>query len=120
DGITSYATGKNFIPSHGITITFDGATVATTTANSTGAFYKIPFTVPATATVGPHTVSATDGTNMANATFTVISSLRTTQTFVTPNPSTAALSSTMTFHVKVKDTSASQTAPTGTVSWNDS
>ena len=70
-GTVSNATGHAFIPSHGITITFDGATVATTTANKEGAFYNIPFTVPATATVGPHTVSATDGTNTASATFTV-------------------------------------------------
>src|SRR5207248_2889829 len=32
DGITSYATGKNFIPKNAVTITFDGATVATITA----------------------------------------------------------------------------------------
>jgi len=70
-GIESNATGHNFIPGHGITITFDGTLVGTATAQLDGAFYHISFTVPASATVGPHTVSATDGTNTADATFTV-------------------------------------------------
>ena len=94
DGITSYATGKNFIPKHAVTITFDATTVATATTNSAGAFYNMPFTVPPSASLGPHTISATDGTNTASATFTV----KTSTLSVSPKSGAAGTVSNATGH----------------------
>ncbi len=68
--------GSGFTASATITITFNGATVATTpspcTSSATGTF-TCSFAVPAV-TVGGYTVKATDGTHSATATFTVTSS----------------------------------------------
>lgn len=65
------AKGAGFPASDPITVTFDGTTVATTTSGSTGTF-TAPFTVPAPALPGPHTVAAFDSAGVgASATFTV-------------------------------------------------
>jgi YVTN family beta-propeller protein len=58
-------------------------------------------------------------TNSKSVTVLSDSTAASTSVTVTPNPSTVALSSSITFHAKVTDTSGSPTAPTGTVSWND-
>ncbi|TLX81525.1 MAG: hypothetical protein E6L00_06330, partial [Thaumarchaeota archaeon] len=70
-GTTVTATGTTFSPNHTITITYDGAAVATTPttiiSNSTGGFsatFKVPL-----GSVGPHKVTATDGTNTHSAVF---------------------------------------------------
>src|SRR5438445_9542386 len=70
-GTTVTATGTAFSPNHTITITYDGAAVATTPttiiSNSTGGFsatFKVPL-----GSVGPHKVTATDGTNIHSAVF---------------------------------------------------
>lgn len=66
--------GTNFNPSSTVTITFDGATVATTTATSSGTLptggSAPKFTVQ-TINAGSHTISANDGVNSVSATFTV-------------------------------------------------
>ena len=65
------ANGSGYSADDAVTITFDTTTVATTTSSSTGTF-AAPFTVPASATPGPHTVSAFDGAGLgASATFTL-------------------------------------------------
>ncbi len=64
-------TGTNYIPNAAITITYDGATVATTTATSTGAIpSNVRFMVPPS-TSGVHKVMAKSGTYSASADFTV-------------------------------------------------
>ncbi len=65
-------TGTTFSPSHTITLTWDGSTLATNpsviTSNLTGGF-TATFQVPAS-TVGSHKVTATDATNTHSALFT--------------------------------------------------
>jgi len=63
--------GAGYPASDPITVTFDTTTVATTTSSSAGTF-TAPFTVPASAAPGPHTVAAFDSAGVgASATFTV-------------------------------------------------
>ncbi len=65
------AVGSGFPMGNSISITFDGATIASTTSSSTGTF-KVPFTVPASATPGLHTVEALDTQGFtASTSFTV-------------------------------------------------
>ena len=67
--------GLNFIPLHPVVTKFDGHPVtipAAIKADKNGAI-TVTFTVPAS-TAGPHTVTASDGTNTASATFTVTGS----------------------------------------------
>jgi hypothetical protein len=62
-----------FLASATITISFGSEVVATTTSNSSGGFtttFKVPQAVE-----GAHTVTATDGTNVATKTFTVVTNL---------------------------------------------
>jgi hypothetical protein len=63
--------GKNFGSRTTVTITFDGiGTVATTTASGAGSF-STTFTVPLSTAVGSQTVTATDPTHIASASFGV-------------------------------------------------
>lgn len=65
------AKGSGYPSDDSITIMFDGSAVASTTSSATGSF-AAPFRVPASATPGPHTVSAIDVTGLgASTTFTV-------------------------------------------------
>ena len=65
------AVGSGFPMGNSISITFDGATVASTGTSSTGTF-KVAFTVPASATPGVHTVEAVDNQGpTASTSFTV-------------------------------------------------
>ena len=71
-GSTVSVTGINFIPSHPVVTKFDGHPVTTPSAiktDSNGGL-AVTFKVPVS-TAGPHTVTASDGTNTASATFTV-------------------------------------------------
>lgn len=64
--------GMNFIPLHPVVTKFDGHPVTVPSAiksDSNGAL-SVTFKVPAS-TAGPHTVTASDGTSTASATFTV-------------------------------------------------
>ncbi len=63
--------GTGFLANHTVTITYLSTpiTVATTTANSDGAF-SATFEVPASES-GDHTITATDGTNTITSTFTM-------------------------------------------------
>src|SRR2546428_580522 len=74
-GATVSVSGKGFAANSAITISFDGTNVstnpATITTGSSGDFSSAIFTVPSSATVGKHTVSATDGSFTGSAQFTV-------------------------------------------------
>ncbi len=67
-------TGTTFASGTNIMLTFDGTALATTpaivTTNSTGGF-SATFQVPLTASSGTHIVTASDGTNVHSALFTV-------------------------------------------------
>ena len=67
-------TGSGFAPISIVTITFDGTTVASTTTDSVGSF-TANFKVPPSASIGDHTVKATQESNSASQTFKVTSSL---------------------------------------------
>jgi hypothetical protein len=74
-GSTVTVSGSGFVPSHSITITYDGSTVATTTSSSSGSIPSgIGFSVPASVS-GSNTVQASDGTNSPTAIFTVTSAI---------------------------------------------
>jgi len=77
--------GSNFGASKPITIKFDNANTttnpATVTSSSTGTF-SATITIPSTASLGSHTISATDGTLTASGTFNVVS----TATAITLSP----------------------------------
>jgi PKD repeat protein len=64
-GGTVTLSGSGFAPSSSMTFTFDGATVttnpSTVTTDGSGSFFNVTFSVPAGASVGSHTVVATDG-----------------------------------------------------------
>lgn len=65
------AKGAGFPAADSVTVTFDGASVASATTSSTGTF-TAGYVVPATALPGAHTVSAFDSAGLgAGATFTV-------------------------------------------------
>jgi hypothetical protein len=80
-GSTVTVTGTDFDKNAPITVTFGSTKVASTTSTSTGTF-STTFQVPADP-AGSYTVSATDGTNTASATFTIHPHITTTKT-VTP------------------------------------
>ncbi|MGH2638756.1 MAG: IPT/TIG domain-containing protein, partial [Rhabdochlamydiaceae bacterium] len=63
-------TGTGFATSSPITLTYDGNTVASSISNSSGGF-ATSFTVPPSP-AGKNTITATDGTNSASATYTVV------------------------------------------------
>ena len=71
--ITVTVTGTTFLPNHVITLTYDGAALATNpskiTSDSAGGF-SATFQVPI-GSVGPHLVQAKDGTNTHSALFTI-------------------------------------------------
>jgi hypothetical protein len=67
-------TGTNFDPSSSVTIEFDTNTLTTVTTDSNGDFDAV-FEVPLSASSGPHTVRASDGSNSSSATFTVTSGI---------------------------------------------
>ena len=74
-GSTVTVSGSGFVPSHSVTITYDGSTVATTTSTSSGSIPSgVSFSVPASV-AGSNTVQASDGTNSATATFTITSAI---------------------------------------------
>jgi hypothetical protein len=77
--------GNGFLASSSVTLTFDGSTVTTATTGATG-FFSTYFFVP-TASVGTHTVSATDGVNTASAAFDVVSIAGQTSSLYATNPS---------------------------------
>ena len=65
------SSGSNFFPSSTVTITWDGVTVATAQATSTGTLPSgIQFNVPPS-TAGVHNIVANDGVNSASSQFTV-------------------------------------------------
>jgi hypothetical protein len=67
-------TGSGFAPQSGVTITFDGLTVAAATTDSNGDFSAI-FNVPLSSSIGEHTVKAIERSNTASETFEVTSLL---------------------------------------------
>jgi hypothetical protein len=67
-------TGTDFDPSSSVTIEFDTNTLTTVTTDSNGDFDAV-FEVPLSASSGPHTVRASDGSNSSSATFTVTSGI---------------------------------------------
>ena len=68
-GMELTVTGKGFIANAAVTVTYatEPVVVATVTADAAGAF-SATFTVPES-TAGAHTVTATDGTNIATSAF---------------------------------------------------
>jgi hypothetical protein len=83
-------TGSNFLPTSPLNVTYDGATVATSTSTATGTIPGgVNFLVPLS-TFGSHVVKVTDGYgNFATATYTVSSS-------ITLNPVTGLIGTTVT------------------------
>lgn len=70
-GKSDKVTGTHFTDSSSVSVTFNSATVITTTTNSTGGFVE-NFTVPATTAAGSYTVTATDALGVtASNTLTV-------------------------------------------------
>src|SRR5439155_549682 len=67
-GTAVTVSGSNFAPNSGITITYDGAGIATTpttiTTTSTGSFSG-SIIIPSSSSAGSHTVKATDTTGLA-------------------------------------------------------
>ena len=99
-GSTVTVTGSSFIPGSALTIQFDGSTVSTVTATSTGTIPSgTSFTVPST-TSGTHrlTVLTTHGT------------VSTTSSTTAPAPAVAPTSFTVTTSISVSPT----TGPAGT------
>lgn len=88
-GSTVTVTGANFPVSTALFFRFDSTTIAATSGDTaatraTGIFITV-ITIPSTATVGAHTISATAGTSSATATYTVTTTTTTpTQTTVSP------------------------------------
>lgn len=76
-GTTVTVSGTNFGASKTITIKFDNNNIATNpttvTSSSTGSF-SATIVIPSTASLGNHSISATDGTESASATFNVVES----------------------------------------------
>ncbi len=68
-GTSVTVTGSNFLPSASVTVEFDGTPIASTMSNSGGNF-SATFTVP-NAVIGPHNITATDGTSVLTSSFTV-------------------------------------------------
>jgi len=68
-GMDIFLTGSGFTPGATVLVKFDGANVATGTATAQGVFAAL-FKVPAGAS-GARTITATDGTNTLEMTFTV-------------------------------------------------
>ena len=70
-------TGSGFIPSHSLTVTWDGSTTgmpyycSTNSSGEINAISSCSFAVPSSAS-GPHEVVVSDGTNSPAATFTVL------------------------------------------------
>jgi hypothetical protein len=71
-GTTVTVAGLNFIPLHPVVTKFDGhpVTIPAAIKTDSNGVLAVTFTVPAS-TAGPHTVTASDGTNTASATFTI-------------------------------------------------
>ncbi len=72
-GSPVHVTGTGFDPNSNVIITF-GIFSAASSTNNNGEF-SADFDVPIS-TVGPHTVTASDGSNSDSATFTVTTSTR--------------------------------------------
>jgi IPT/TIG domain len=71
-GTSVTVSGLNFIPSHPVVTKFDGhpVTIPSATKTDNSGRLTVTFIVPASE-IGPHTVTASDGTNTASATFTI-------------------------------------------------
>jgi len=63
--------GSGFIPNTSVTVKFDSSILATTVTTSSGSFF-VTFSAPLSVAPGTHIVSASDGTNIATSTVTVI------------------------------------------------
>jgi hypothetical protein len=71
-GTTVTLTGTNFLPSHALTITFDGVAVTPLTGATTSAAGAVAATLMVPdATGGVHTISVSDGTTTKTTSFTV-------------------------------------------------
>lgn len=91
-GSTLTVSGTGFNTGGTITIKYDTTEVATTTADTEGAF-TITFDVPASQ-YGEHTVTATDGTNIQQLAFTMESTAPPVPSLLLPEASTKAGSET--------------------------
>jgi hypothetical protein len=71
-GTSVSVTGLNFIPLHPVVTKFDGHPITKPSSIKTdnNGVLAVSFTVPESV-AGPHTVTVSDGTNTASATFTV-------------------------------------------------
>jgi hypothetical protein len=96
-GIDITVAGNHFTASSPIVIKFDNNTLTPKSGDvnttSTGIFSCI-ITIPATATVGDHTVSVTVGNDTVNATFNVTGTPTTTTTTTTTSTTTTTTSTT--------------------------
>ena len=95
-------------------------TLVTATASSSTC--SIKYNPPANAgpvtIIGTYSGDSTHKTSSGTSALTV--SLRATSTFVTPNPATTGVGTTITFKAKIADISGgTKTIPSGTVSWSD-
>lgn len=65
--------GNGFSSNSTVSLKFDSTVVTTNTTNSVGSFFAI-FTVPQSANIGQHSVTASEGSNSASQPFNVIAS----------------------------------------------
>jgi len=90
-GKTVTLTGTGFASLASISVTYDGTAMSTTpstiTTDSSGSF-SATLTIPLS-TAGKHTIAASDGTNSATGTFTVVSSISITPKSILHTKSTA-------------------------------
>jgi len=81
-GTPIVVTGTGFTANRGVTVTFDGSTVISTSTNSYGIF-NASFNIPAS-TTGSHTVIARDGVHTISTNISVIRSIVISPTSGTP------------------------------------
>jgi hypothetical protein len=86
-------TGSNFAPNVIITVKLDGNVMLTERSTQTGTF-SVFFSIPTSATLGGHTISAEDGTKTASAAFTLAT--QTSQASITLSPTSAIAGSSVT------------------------
>ena len=90
-GSTMTVTGSNFAPNVIVTVKFDGNVMLTERSTQTGTF-SVFFSIPTSAAIGGHTISAEDGTKTASAAFTLVTQTSQASISLSPTSATAGAS----------------------------
>lgn len=93
-GSTITVTGSNFAPNVIVTVKFDGNVMLTERSTQTGTFTTF-FSIPTSAALGGHTISAEDGTKTASAAFTLVTQTSQASISLSPTSATAGASVTV-------------------------